>query len=96
MTQKKSKVLLQSVAMLSACSLLAACTFGPGPIERSVTQDMAICNATHDARACDQWTYSAPLVQGERERQVLDNTEKTQGLGVALRGLAELASAFPH
>lgn len=87
---------LRSVVVLASVCALAACQYGPGPIEQMAIQNMAICNATHDRQACDQWTYEAPLVQGERERLIQQNTDATAGFIAALGAAAAIAPAFAH
>lgn len=85
-----NRKVFRSFAALAAVSTLAACSYGPGPIEQMAIQNMATCNATHDEQACNQWTYAAPLVQGERERQQFENTQKAEGIAAGLLGAAVL------
>jgi hypothetical protein len=71
------------VVVLASVCTLAACTYGPGPIEKTAIHNMETCQATRDQQACDQWTYAAPLVQGERDRQQAENAQKADGAAVA-------------
>jgi hypothetical protein len=92
----RTRKVFRAFVTLSAVSLLAACTYGAGPIEQMATQNMAICNATHDQRACDQWTYAAPLVQGERDRQQFENSQKADGVAAGMLGAALLGIGLSH